>query len=251
MTRVLARPLRAGGRLKLNEELRGDIDLYLRLLLNSYNEHCVKLDHKDCGEIANLIKFLRDNYKKQQNELLDVMKKKEKILNEIKKADKLLLDTKQEHSHLKYGKVPTKEGAKLTKEQLENMQSTLMPITWRLLKRIGKIDMTNIILIREKLLYDKINQFNDSLKHNDRKVFKNLRAENEEIRSYLMNKDKTYMELMDAHDTINLLRRETKALNDMCDEKDSEIEHLKKEIKRLEKKVAREFLRRTQGGAIV
>ena len=62
----------------------------------------------------------------------------------------------------------------------------LVPIGLSLLKKITKYDLMIIILTREKCLYDKINEFNDSIKHNDKKIFKNQQKEIQRLREMLL-----------------------------------------------------------------
>ena len=82
-----------------------------------------------------------------------------------------------------------------TEEIVEVMSRSIMNLGLHTLKRFNKEQLILIILRREALLYEKINEFDDSMKHNDRKVFKNLKTELKELQEHLLKKNKTYLEL--------------------------------------------------------
>ena len=77
----------------------------------------------------------------------------------------------------------------------EHFGSSLMSLNLVTLRRLFKNDVMEIVLIRERILYDKINEFDASMKHNDRVVFDNLRKENAYLRKYLLAKSSAFREL--------------------------------------------------------
>jgi len=87
-----------------------------------------------------------------------------------------------------------------------------MCITLPVIKRLDKFSMINIILLREKLLFDIINKFNDSLKYNDREVFKSLRNRIKDLESYLLDKSRAYKELKQQKKRNKQLRGEIKKM---------------------------------------
>lgn len=139
--------------------------------------------------------------KEQRKFLLD-----EFLSEDVARLKKEIQKLKYERDCIKFGTYNTNRGRKLNETQLDAIRNSLVPITCHLIRQVNKIDLQEIILLREKLLYDKINEFNDSLKHNDREVFKTLKAENERLKSYLINENQAYAELQELRVKYNRLK---------------------------------------------
>lgn len=75
----------------------------------------------------------------------------------------------------------------LTEGNLEHLKDSMISLSLRFLIRIGKDDLIKIILLREAALRDQINDWNDSLKNNDRKIFNNMKKEIETLRELLLD----------------------------------------------------------------
>lgn len=65
----------------------------------------------------------------------------------------------------------------VVKMYIEDMGRSLLPIGLRLLKDKTKPDLIMIILTREKMLYENMEVWRNTLKTNDRKVFHTLKKE--------------------------------------------------------------------------
>ena len=128
---------------------------------------------------------------------------KEKI-EILEKEEKKFISDLSNYRHFK--------GEKLSDEISEKMAKSPMCITLPVIKRLDKFSMINIILLREKLLFDIINKFNESLKYNDREVFKSLRNRIKDLESYLLDKSRAYKELKQQKKRNKQLRGEIKKM---------------------------------------
>lgn len=118
---------------------------------------------------------------------------------------------KEKERQIIYGGKNIKSGSRLNRNYLEQIKKgSIINLSLVFLKRLTNFDLMNIILAREKCLLDKINEFDKSLKHNDREVFKTLRKENNELTEYLIFKDQSYKDLLNAK---NQLKRDKKQIN--------------------------------------
>lgn len=83
---------------------------------------------------------------------------------------------------------------KLTEKEKELLQTSIVPLNLDTLKVMNREDLIVSFLIRETFLYQKADEFQESIKHNDRIVFKNQRAEIVKIRNYLIDTSPIYRE---------------------------------------------------------
>ncbi len=95
----------------------------------------------------------------------------------------------------------------LFKEEIKNSVG-IVKLSW--LKEMNKIDLMEIILLREQMINDKMHQWMDSLKHNDREVFINLREHNKELLNSLLDEKPFVKKLMDKIDVLDKQSKEFK-----------------------------------------
>ena len=150
---------------------------------------------------------------KVQQELDDLEIKKEKWNAESQDMHESIRRLKEEEALLKFGKIEALKESKLSKGSLDEISNSLMPVGSVMLRRLPKRDVITILLVREALLYKKMHQFEESLKHNDREVFQNLKKEVMEKHSYLLDTDKAYAELQESKKKCKELQKEINLLN--------------------------------------
>jgi len=122
------------------------------------------------------------------------------------------------------------KGEELSEHKIEEIAKTPMCLNLPLFKRLNKYSLITILLQREKLLFDTINQFNDSLKQKDRTVFKTLQNRVKEVEEYLFDKSKAYRELFEIKEKMTKL----KCINEIV--KNENI-GLKQKVKNLSEKL--------------
>ncbi len=88
----------------------------------------------------------------------------------------------------------------------------IIKLVW--LRGMTNKDLIEIILLREQMINNRMNEWQDSLKYNDRKVFKNLREHNEELLDTLLNEKPFIKKLLDR---IDNLKRKVNEYKIRCD----------------------------------
>lgn len=145
----------------------------------------------------------------QMKELMEEIINLEKIISDLNKEIVVL---KNEIDVLKYGKHALKKSKTLNDDELKEYSGSVINLKLIHLKQLSKRDLMEILLIREALLYNKINEFDSCLKHNDRVVFKNLRNEISRTKEYLLSKDQSYFELQVSKKDFQVLKKKYNAL---------------------------------------
>lgn len=121
----------------------------------------LKLVIKDHIEDNKIITNINDNLKHENSILLEQNKKLKSFHNayyesfKARKNDKITLSAKQQSA----------------------IQTSLVPFNSALLRSLTKYDLIIIIINRERFLYEKIREYENSIKHNDRQIFKNQQKE--------------------------------------------------------------------------
>jgi len=87
----------------------------------------------------------------------------------------------------------------LSELQIENISKSIQSLGLRQLREMSKFSLIQIILAREVLLINKIDEWDKSIKSNDRKIFQNLRKENKKLHSLLLY-DTNYKKLFENPD---------------------------------------------------
>ena len=176
-----------------------------------------KISEKEESLIQKTIKRYRENKKIQEAKLKDLKKKiKEDLKIEIKQNNEdLKIEIKQKNftietlqnqlEKVKYNKHKNETGIELKDHELQKISYSLVNLKLIHLKKLTKTSLLKIILQRETLLNNKINEFNESLKYNDREVFKNLREQINELNNYLLDNNKGYKDLLKLKKDYNIL----------------------------------------------
>jgi len=130
--------------------------------------------------------------KRMEENVKDIIEKKSILECEIKnlslEKEKLIKET----NLLKYGRKSF--NGSLDKNYLEQLSNSMMALSFPSLRFVNKNDLIDIIIVRDSLLCDKIEQFNSSLNNASKKTFQALRTENNELRTLLMNDSSLFKE---------------------------------------------------------
>jgi hypothetical protein len=169
------------------------------------------------------------------NKLEDKNYDLERLNNKLQTQYKLLQNEYIDLEKLSFGLKTTKQGRVLDNIKLEHINKSLTPLKCVFLKTLNKLDLLYIILTRERMLYDKINEFEESIKHNDRNVFRNLKKENERLHNLLMNDSELYFECKNKDEVIKLMEKEIAMLKIQINRYKGKIQSLKHTIKLSEK----------------
>lgn len=114
--------------------------------------------------------------------------------------------------------------------QLEKLQTALVPLNADILRRMNKLDIMVVILNREGFMYKKIDEYQESLKHNDRTVFRNQQIEIARLTNLLVNNEPLFKGNIDLKNKNRKLKQLLKL------EKESKL-LLCSKIQELEKKI--------------
>lgn len=133
-----------------------------------------------------------------------------KLKRERARLTKIKVQLNADVDLLKYGAKEANKLTKLTEGDIENLSKSIVPVTCALLRSLPKRDIIEILLLRETLLYNKMHEFEDSLKNNDKFIFKTLREEVKNINAYLIDRDKAYWELVDLKQEVKELKLQHK-----------------------------------------
>lgn len=154
-------------------------------------------------------------------ELIAKMRKKliddEKEMNRLMQENNSLKDNEKELKLLQKYAIGGNKPAKyrtINPKVIEQLETSLAPLTLRTIRFLSKTDLVTIILARESFYYKKIDEFNDGIKTNDRIIFKEQQKEISKLNDFLLSESDIFNEL-------DSLKRKTK-------KKDRIIKDLKK-----------------------
>ena len=125
-----------------------------------------------------------NNFFNVENIDVNILKNKKKELENENKA----LKTSIKHYHNRinddnHNCAPIS----INNKQIEVLQTSLVPLNSAILRRLNKLDIMVIILNREAYLYEKIKEYEDGIKNNDRKIFKNQQEEIKKLTNILID----------------------------------------------------------------
>ena len=89
---------------------------------------------------------------------------------------------------------------------VEAFQKSLMPLNLEVISGMTKMQLKLTILLREGFYYEKIDEFENNIKHNDREVFHNMKQEIQRLHSLLLDESILYGENQRLKDKIQTLK---------------------------------------------
>lgn len=87
----------------------------------------------------------------------------------------------------------------------EAFQKSLMPLNLEMISTMTKMQLKLTILLREGFYYEKIDEFENNIKHNDREVFHNMKQEIQNLNRLLLDESILYRENQKLKERIQTL----------------------------------------------
>lgn len=160
--------------------------------INTSNEKRQKMNSLLLADLESSVSIVRGKLYKLRQRLEKVREEEKEFISEVyfkpKKFDK--------------------EGTAIGAQRLEQIAKTPMNLSLVALKWLDRRSLMLVILQREKLLLDTIEEFNQDLKHNDREIFKTLQKEIKRLDQYLLDNHRGYGEYIDLKRRMVVLKKE-------------------------------------------
>jgi len=144
------------------------------------------------------------------------MMTKEEIELLLKENYNLRQKLKHYNENIKYGS----KGKTMNEWQIDTIQNSITPLNLHWLRRMNKADLMIIILNREMLLRNKIEEFNKSIKHNDRHIFTSQQNEIKSLTALLIDKSPLFAK-------VEYLKDEVKRHRERADRYSAKLHMLK------------------------